>query len=80
MMHFMRTTVDLPPAVHRRVRDLADQQGQSLSAVLADLVVRGLAERNEPVTVSVDPVTGLPSLSLARTLTDADVRELLDEE
>ena len=51
-----------------------------MSAVLADRVVRGLAERNEPVTVSVDPVTGLPSLSLARTLTDADVRELLDEE
>lgn len=80
MMHTMRTTVDLPSATHRRVREIAAQRGQSRSAVLADLVVRGLAEMEEPVTVAMDPATGLPSLSLARPLTDDDVRELLDDE
>ena len=39
----MRTTVDLPPALHRRARELAKSRGQSLSAVLAELTARGLS-------------------------------------
>ncbi|PKQ31247.1 MAG: hypothetical protein CVT62_09970 [Actinobacteria bacterium HGW-Actinobacteria-2] len=62
----MRTTVDLPPAVHRRARELAAQRGVSLSTVLADLTVRGLAQLDVPVKLTTDALTGFPVLSLGR--------------
>ena len=43
----MRTTVDLPPAVHRRASALARQRHQSLSTVLADLTAE--REREEQI-------------------------------
>lgn len=76
----MRTTVDLPPSVHRRARELARQRGTSLSAVIADLTIRGLAALDEPVTVTTDPVSGLPAITLGRTVTSADVAAALDDE
>lgn len=76
----MRTTVDLPPAVHRRARELAAVSGRSLSAVIADLTIRGLAQLDEPVTVETDPRTGLPLISIGRTVTSADVADLLDDQ
>lgn len=65
----MRTTVDLPPAVHRRARELAAQRGVSLSAVLADLTVRGLAQLDAPVKLTTDALTGFPILTLGRKVT-----------
>ena len=76
----MRTTVDLPPAVHRRARALAEQQGRSLSSVLADLTLRGLAQLDEPVDLAVDGRSGLPVLSVGRPITSDDVAAALDEE
>lgn len=76
----MRTTVDLPPAVHRRATQLAAQRHTSLSAVLADLVVRGLAQTATPVTVEADPRTGLPVLRVGRSVTAEDVERLLDDD
>lgn len=76
----MRTTVDLPPAVHRRALDLAQERHQSLSAVVADLAVRGLAALGEPVTVATDPQTGFPVITLGRRVTSADVADALDDE
>jgi hypothetical protein len=76
----VRTTVDLPPAVHRRARELAAQRGESLSAVLADLTTRGLAQLDAPVTLRTDPRSGFPVLSLGRRVTSAEVAEALDEE
>lgn len=76
----MRTTVDLPPAVHREARAIAARRGQSLSAVLADLKTRGLAQLGESVELSTDARTGLPVLSLGRRITARDVQELLKEE
>lgn len=76
----MRTTVDLPPAVHRRAKELAKQRGQSLSAVIADLTARGLAQQDEPVTIATDPTTGMPVLSLGRRITADEVGDLLDDE
>lgn len=67
----MRTTVDLPPAVHRRAHELAAQRGVSLSSVLADLTVRGLAQLDAPVKLTTDRLTGLPVLSLGRKVTAA---------
>lgn len=76
----MRTTVDLPPAVHRRARELAALRGDSLSAVIADLTMRGLAQVDEPVTLTTDVRTGLLVISLGRLITSDDVADALDDE
>jgi hypothetical protein len=76
----MRTTVDLPPVVHRRARELAARRHQSLSATLADLTVRGLATLGEPLDVVTDSATGLPTITLGRRVTSAEVAEALADE
>jgi len=76
----MRTTVDLPPAVHRRAQALAESRHQSLSATVADLTVRGLAALGQPVELATDPVSGLPVISLGRPVTAAEVAAMLDDE
>jgi predicted transcriptional regulator len=80
MIRRMRTTVDLPPAVHRRATELARERHQSLSAVVADLTIRGLAALGEPVKVSTDPISGLPAITLGHRVTSADVADALDDE
>lgn len=80
MMQGMRTTVSLPPAVHRRAQELAQRQGRSLSAVIADLTMRGLAQVEAPVELVRDDQTGLPVLSLGRAVTAEDVAAALDDE
>lgn len=72
--------MDLPPEVHRRAKRLAEQRHQSLSAVVADLAVRGLASLGEPATITTDPISGLPTLTLGHRLTSDDVAEALDDE
>lgn len=76
----MRTTVDLPPAVYRRARELAEQRHQSLSAVVADLTMRGLATVGEPLEVTIDPKSGFPAITLGRRITSGDVADALDDE
>lgn len=79
MMQDMRTTVDLPPAAHRRVKELALSRHQSLSATIAELTMRGLAQIDEPAHISVDAQTGIPAISIGRPITTDEVAELLDE-
>ena len=74
----MRTTVDLPSAAHRRARELAEQRGVSLSTVLANLVMRGLAQLDTPADLAVDTRSGLPVLSVGRKVTSQDVAAALD--
>ncbi|MGL5864475.1 MAG: hypothetical protein ACRCYX_01205 [Dermatophilaceae bacterium] len=76
----MRTTVDLPPAVHRRAKELAAARHESLSAVIADLTVRGLAQVDTPVTLTRHERSGFPVLSIGRRITSEDVAAALDEE
>jgi hypothetical protein len=76
----MRTTVDLPAEIHERAKRIADERRQSLSATLADLTIRGLASLGEPATISNDPVSGLPTLTLGRRVTSEDVAAALDDE
>jgi len=76
----MRTTVELPPVVHRRAQELARSRGQSLSATLAELTVRGLSQLDEPVVVRTDEVSGLPVISVGRRITSEDVAIALDED
>lgn len=76
----MRTTVDLPPAVHARVTSLAQEQHRSLSAVLAELVGRGLAQLDGPTVLSVHAQSGLPVLTVSGPAITAEaVAEALDD-
>jgi hypothetical protein len=76
----VRTTVDLPPAVHRRAHEIARSQGRSLSSVVAELTVRGLAQLGEAVTIRVDDRSGFPTVSVGRRVTAEDVATALDDE
>lgn len=76
----MRTTVELPPAAHRRIREIAEQRGQSLSSVVAELTVRGLGQLDDTIQVTTDPNSGFPMISLGRRITSGDVADALDEE
>jgi len=76
----VRTTVELPPAVHRRVMELAREQDRSVSSVVADLALRGLAQLDAPVPLATDNRSGLPVLSIGRTITSDDVAAALDDE
>ena len=56
----MRTTVDLAPALLRRLRDEAHRRGVPLKSLLTDVLERGLAPRQ--VQVHKRPV--LPTAAL----------------
>jgi len=75
----VRTSVDLPPAVRRRAESLAAARGQSLSATIAELTMRGLAQLDEPVSIAVDPRSGFPVMSFGARITLEDVAAALDE-
>lgn len=79
-MQVMRTTVDLPAAVHQRAQQLARMRGQSLSATIVELTVRGLGQLDEPVVITTDARSGFPVISLGRRVTSADVADALDDE
>lgn len=76
----MRTTVDLPPAVHRRAKEIAERRGISLSAVVAELTARGLVQLGEPAVIAVDERSGFPVVSVGRRVSSTDVAAALDEE
>lgn len=76
----MRTTVELPPAAHRRATELAKERHQSLASFLGELTLRGLADFGEPMKLTVSPVSGFPTLSLGQAVTSADVADALDDE
>ena len=76
----MRTTVDLPPAAHRRARAIALDTDRSLSSVIVELTVRGLAHLDAPVEVRTDERSGMPVLSIGRSVTSQDVADARDDE
>lgn len=76
----MRTTVDLPPAVHRRARELAAQRGQSLSMTIAELTARGLAQVDDDVRIEISERSGLPFIRIGRRITSEEVADLIDED
>jgi hypothetical protein len=76
----VRTTVDLPPAVHRRAQEIARHRGVSLSAVIAELTIRGLGQLDEPVVIGTDARSGFPVVTIGRRVTSEQVAAALDEE
>ena len=76
----MRTTVDLPPAVHRRAAELAKARGQSLSSTVAELTARGLSQFDQPLRLVVDKRSGFPVVTVGRRITADEVAAALDDE
>ena len=74
----MRTTIDLPDDLHRVASAIARDRRQTLSQTVADLLRRALSP-DRSTSMSISPVTGLPTVGLGRTITSEDVRALEDE-
>jgi hypothetical protein len=66
--------------VHRRALEIAKRRGISLSAVIADLTVRGLTQLDEPVVISTDERSGFPVVRVGRRVTSEHVAAALNEE
>lgn len=77
----MRTTIDLPPDLHRILSSLALHTGRSLSATAAELMRLGLNQPapSAPSKLSIDRKTGLPTVHLGRSVTPEDVKALDDD-
>ena len=74
----MRTTLDLDSHVLAVARTLSKEQGRSLGAVISELALRGLADRQH-----ISEVTGLPVFDVrpgAAPITPEMVREALDDQ
>ncbi|MCV7281735.1 antitoxin [Mycolicibacterium flavescens] len=74
----MRTTIDLPEDLHKQALAIARDTGRSLSQTVADLMRRGLSS-GDATSVSRDPRTGLPLVTVGTVVTSEDVRSLEDE-
>ena len=79
----MRTTINLPDALHAIVSSLAHHTGRSLSDTVVELVERGLGSSTPtaepPAGYRVDAQTGLPVTRGTRLITPDDVARLEDE-
>jgi hypothetical protein len=75
----VRTTVDLPEDLYYLARAIARDTSRSLSATIADLMRRGLAEA-KTAEVSRSVRTGLPVVRLGARITSEDVRAIQDDE
>jgi hypothetical protein len=79
----MRTTVDLPPDLHRAALALARDRRQSLSRTIAELMRLGLRGQveNDEVTGELRYRNGFPTLTggTGQPITAEDVRGLDDE-
>jgi hypothetical protein len=76
----MRTTVDLPPFLHNRVRRYAAEQGQSLSATVAALTARGLEGLVPGPEIEIDPISGFPVVDLGRDYTTDEAAKVVEAE
>ena len=78
----MRTTIDLPESDHALFRALARARGVSLSSVIIDLCKLGLrrdSEEEQPYKQSFSSITGLPTISSAKPVTNAQIADFLNK-
>lgn len=80
----MRTTIDLPLELHHVLTSLSASTRKSLSQTAVELMQRGLrspaaASALGATNLDVSPVTGLPLVRLARTVTPEDVKALEEQ-
>ena len=74
----VRTTIDLPDDLHKQALAIARDTHRTLSETVAGLIRRGLGV-GSTTTISTDPRTGLPLVSVGTIVTSEDVRSLEDE-
>ncbi|HYA44886.1 MAG TPA: hypothetical protein VED59_04705 [Acidimicrobiales bacterium] len=74
----MRTTIDLPPDLHKQALAIARDTSRTLSQTVADLVRRGLGQ-GSPAKLARSALTGLPVVRLGKVVTTEDVRALEDD-
>jgi len=81
MIGRVRTTVELTPDIHARIKAYADDHGQSMGSVLGDFAAYGINKFAPPgPSFSIDPETGLPCIHFDRTFTSAEVAEMIAED
>lgn len=50
-----------------------------MSAMIAELTARGLAQLDEPMVITTDERSGFPVISVGRRVTSEDVAAVLDD-
>lgn len=73
------TNIDLPDDLCKQVLALAQDTHRTLSETIADLIRRGL-RAGSAATISMDPRTGLPLVSVGKVVTSQDALSLEDYE
>jgi len=76
----MRTTIDLPPELHRQAKDIAHDKSWTLSEAVAWLMRRGLGEGREEPELVRDELTGLLTVRVGRVITTDEVKRFLEDE
>ena len=76
----MRTTIDLPPELHRQAKAIANDRSWTLSEAVAWLMRRGLGEELSKPEIGWDDLTGLPTVRIGRVITSEEVKRFIDEE
>jgi len=75
----MRTTVDLPETLHRRLRRAALDRHVSMSRLVAELIEEGLSP-SPPTLRIVEGAHGLLAFEVGHPITAEDVALMEDEE
>ncbi len=67
MVFHMKTTLIIPDTLFRQLKRLAIERGQTLSNLVTELLKRGLAQDEEPVTLPELPTfnAGRPRVDVA---------------
>ncbi|MCL2316970.1 MAG: hypothetical protein FWC46_07805 [Actinomycetia bacterium] len=78
----MRTTIDIPPGLHQRIKAYAEMRGATFSETATEALMRGMAPIETPTMTRVDPGTGLLVFNFGRgrTITSEEVADLIDED
>jgi hypothetical protein len=78
----VRTTIDIPPLLHRRIKDHAAQSGQTFTATATEALMRGMEPITTPPNSYISPVTGLMVFDFQRghQVTPEEVADIIDED
>jgi hypothetical protein len=76
----MRTTIDLPPDLHRQAKAIARDRAWTLSEAVSWLMRRGLGEEREEPELVRDELTGLLTIHIGRVITADEVKRFLEDD
>ena len=76
----MRTTIDLPGDLHEKAKAIAHDRSWTLSEAVVWLMRRGLGEGLTKPEISVDELTGLPTVNIGRVITAEEVKRFLEDD